>query len=264
MPHRLASFARRPAGLDGAGVPMILVYHSVSPRGPRHPGSLSLFRFEEQMRWLCRHGLRGVSIAELLAARRQGRGAGLVGLTFDHGYADFTEHALPVLAGHGFTATVFALAGRLGGVITGRTGRPPRALMTAEQLRQAADAGMEIGSHGLRQVPLASAEGAALLAETENSRIVLQAASGQPVAGFCYPFGNADGRVIAAVRAAGYSYACGTWRSDYAGPYWLPRLRVGNVGLGWRLAGRELTRWLSGRPQAPGPQRLAVAGRWTS
>ena len=56
-----------------------------------------------------------MSTAELLAARAAGAGKGQVGLTFDDGYADFAEYALPVLRRHGFTATVFVIAGRLGG-----------------------------------------------------------------------------------------------------------------------------------------------------
>jgi peptidoglycan/xylan/chitin deacetylase (PgdA/CDA1 family) len=36
-------------------------------------------------------------------------------------------------------------------------------------------------------------------AELENSRAVLQAASGQSVAGFCYPYGDADPRGPAAM-----------------------------------------------------------------
>ena len=48
---------------------------------------------------------------ELLRARRPAR-AGLVGLTFDDGYADFVTEVLPVLRRYGFTATVFVLAGR--------------------------------------------------------------------------------------------------------------------------------------------------------
>ncbi len=110
------------------------------------------------------------------------------------------HYALPVLARYGFGATVFPLAARLGGVNTWDPAGPRKPLMTARQVRQAAEAGMEIGSHGLRHISLPSASGAALTAELENSRAVLQAASGQPVAGFCYPFGDADKRVVAAVR----------------------------------------------------------------
>ncbi len=54
-----------------------------------------------------------MGVAELMRAHAEGR-RGLVGLTFDDGYADFLHEALPVLRGHGCTATVFVLPGRPG------------------------------------------------------------------------------------------------------------------------------------------------------
>jgi peptidoglycan/xylan/chitin deacetylase (PgdA/CDA1 family) len=71
-------------------------------------------RFQQQLRWLDRRGLRGTSMRELLAARHEAADQRLVGLTFDDGYADFAEHVLPALARFGFTATVFVLADLLG------------------------------------------------------------------------------------------------------------------------------------------------------
>jgi peptidoglycan/xylan/chitin deacetylase (PgdA/CDA1 family) len=241
MAYRTASFAGRHAGLGGGTMPAVLMYHSVSPYdSDPYLVTVSPSVFERQLRWLRRRGLRGVSVAELLAARAAGGGHGLVGLTFDDGYSDFLRYALPALTRHGFTATVFVLAGRLGGTNSWDAAGPRKPLMTARQVRQAAEAGMEIGSHGLRHVSLPSAGGAALTAETENSRAVLQAASGQPVAGFCYPYGDADGRVVAAVRAAGYSYGCAIWRAAYTGQHALPRIYVGDADSSWRLWAKGL------------------------
>ena len=72
---------------------------------------------------------------------------------------------------------------------------------------------MEVGSHGLRHVSLTSVPGPGLTAEVENSRVVLQGVSGQPVTGFCYPYGHVGGREVAGVRVAGYDYGCAIWRS---------------------------------------------------
>ncbi len=107
-------------GLATRGMPMVLMYHSVQPyTEDPYLVTVGPSRFEQQMRWLSRRGLRGVSIAELLAARAAGAGKGLVGLTFDDGYADFAEYALPVLQRHGFTATVFVIAGGWAGTTSG-------------------------------------------------------------------------------------------------------------------------------------------------
>jgi peptidoglycan/xylan/chitin deacetylase (PgdA/CDA1 family) len=224
------------AGWAGGSMPAVLMYHSVTTyQHDPYLVTVSPARFGEQMRWLRRRGLRGVSVAELLAARECGAGRDLVGLTFDDGYADFTEHALPVLARQGFTATVFVIAGRLGGDNAWDADGPRKPLMTARQVRQVADAGIEIGSHGLRHQSLPGAAGPALTAEVENSRVVLQGVSGQPVAGFCYPYGDVDERVVAGVRGAGYEYGCAIWPCAQTGRHALPRTYVGDADSPRRL-----------------------------
>ena len=135
------------------------------------------------MRWLRRRGLRGVSVGELMSASRHGAGRELIGLTFDDGYADFIEYALPVLARYGFGGTVFAIAGRLGGLNDWDARGPRKPLMSADQVRKAADAEIEIGSHGLRHVSLPGLAEAALAAEAAESRAILTETTGRRLPG---------------------------------------------------------------------------------
>ena len=208
----------------GSAMPMVLMYHSVAPYEHDPYGiTVSPARFERQMRWLRRRGLHGVSMSVLLSAWRAGRARGLIGLTFDDGYADFPEYAMPVLARYGFGATAFPVAGLLGGNNDWDPDGPRKPLMTEAQVRQAADAGIEIGSHGLRHVSLPTTSAVTLAAEAAESRAILQAASGQDVTGFCYPFGHVDAAAVEAARAAGYSYGCGIWRTPETGVFSLPR-----------------------------------------
>lgn len=205
------------------------MYHSVAPydRDPYHV-TVHPARFEQQLHWLHRRGLRGTSMRELLAARREGTDRGLVGLTFDDGYADFCEHVLPALGRFGFTATVFVLADLLGGANCWDEAGPRKALMTAEQIRHAAQCGMEIGSHGRRHVSLTSTGNGHLTTEVAGSRAILQEVSGQEVTGFCYPYGHLNRLALDAVRAAGYHYGCAIWRSPLTGPHALPRTYIGD------------------------------------
>jgi len=270
MAQATANFVQRHVGWGGGLMPAILMYHSVSPQeADPYQVTVSPARFRQQMAWLRARGLRGVGVGELLGARAGDGASGLVGLTFDDGYADFMQYALPVLARYGFAATVFPLAARLGGVNTWDPAGPRKPLMTARQVRQAAEAGMEIGSHGLRHISLPGASGPALTAELENSRAVLQAASGQPVAGFCYPFGDTDQRVVAAVRTAGYSYGCAIWRGPYTSQHALPRVYVGDADTPWRLWAKAVKHRLTwnyavpaggqAHPTAPGPEQAPTA-----
>lgn len=241
----------------GATMPVIWMYHSVAPHDhDPYQVTVSPERFEQQMRWLRRHRRRGVSVREVLEARESGRGRGLVGLSFDDGYADFAEHALPVLKRYGFSATVYVIAGRLGGDNEWDPEGPRKPLMTAELVRQVAEAGIEIGSHGLRHVSLPKAPEAALAGEIAGSRRVLQDISGQDVPGFCYPYGDIDAPVVAGVRAAGYDYGCAIWPSEHTGRQALPRTFIGESDSGPRLWAKGLRHWLTWNYRGPGARRL--------
>jgi peptidoglycan/xylan/chitin deacetylase (PgdA/CDA1 family) len=220
---------------------MVWMYHSVEPdHQDPFKATVSPARLDRQMRWLRSNRLRGVSIGELLDARAEGSARGLVGLTFDDGYQDFFRYAMPVLERYGFAATVFVLSGRLGGHNEWDPLRQRKKLLTADEIRNVADAGMEIGSHGLTHLSLPDVDDAVLSAETVNSRATLGELLGQPIRGFCYPYGNLDGRVVTAVQAAGYEYACATEPSHAIGRYALPRTSVQESHTAWRLYAKWL------------------------
>ncbi|WP_333737912.1 polysaccharide deacetylase family protein [Streptomyces sp. IBSBF 2806] len=209
-------------------VPWVAMYHSVGDCSEDpYRVTVTPERLEKQLRWLRRRGLRGVSMAELLAARARGEGRDLVGLTFDDGYADFLTAALPVLRRNGCTATLFVLPGRLGGENVWDPLGPRKLLLTADGIRRAADEGVEIGSHGLTHVDLTAADDVALKAETAESRAVLAELLGAEPDGFCYPYGTIDRRAVDAVREAGYGYACAIDPGALNGLHALPRLHVG-------------------------------------
>ncbi|MFE6777643.1 polysaccharide deacetylase family protein [Streptomyces sp. NPDC057702] len=239
--------------------PWLLMYHSVAPSADDpYRVTVTPGRLRRQLHWLRARGLRGVAVTELLRAHAAGQGAGLVGLTFDDGYADFVEHALPALREHGCTATVFALPGRVGQDNSWDPLGPRKPLLTESGLRAVAEAGMEIGSHGLVHQRLPGADAATLRRETAHSRTALQRVTGHHVSGFCYPYGAVDERSVEAVRAAGYAYACAIDPGPLTGPYALPRVHVGQGDGAWRLAAKRLLHPLRrrhpfpGEPPAPG------------
>lgn len=221
----------------------ILMYHAVLP-GSRtdaveDPNGIvvSTRRFAEQMETLDRLGLRGVSVAELVTARERAEERGLVGISFDDGYAGLLETAGPVLCGLGFSATTFVVAGRLGGV--NEWDEAPRLrLADADEVRAMAAAGWEIGSHSLSHRDL-SGDDSWVAREIRESRSVLEELAGS-VLGFCYPYGR-DGECAAGcVRDAGYEYACAHKPGPRVGRYALPRVYVGEREGGVRLTSKLL------------------------
>lgn len=226
------------------------MYHSVGDcsddpyRITVTPGRLDL-----QLGLLRRRGLRGVSMADLIAARARGEGRGLIGLTFDDGYADFVEHALPVLRRHGCGATLFVLPGRLDGENAWDPLGPRKPLLGKQGIRvAAATEGIEIGSHGLTHVDLTTADDAVLRAEVAESRAALAELIGADIDGFCYPYGTVDQRAVDAVRAAGYRYACAIDPGPLTGPFALPRVHVGQNDTAVRLLLKHRLHRLRRRP----------------
>jgi peptidoglycan/xylan/chitin deacetylase (PgdA/CDA1 family) len=221
------------------------MYHSVTDQGADpYNVTVAPARFTRQMRWLTARGLRGMGVTAALEARARGE-RGVVALTFDDGYADFATEAVPILRRFGFTATVYVLAGRLGGHNGWDTEGPRKALMTAEQVRQVAEAGMEIGSHGLRHVSLPEQDPARLHRELHESRAMLGELTGRPIRGLAYPYGHYGDRETGAAREAGYEHACGVGTGAPASVFTLSRTHLGQRDTSPRLWARRLQHdWL--------------------
>ncbi|CAM5194773.1 Peptidoglycan/xylan/chitin deacetylase (PgdA/CDA1 family) OS=Castellaniella defragrans OX=75697 GN=HNR28_003124 PE=4 SV=1 [Castellaniella defragrans] len=196
----------------------ILMYHQIgepAPKGSPYRGlTVHPAKFRSQMSWLRRLGYRGLAMRELMPYVRGERHGKVVGITFDDGYRNVLENALPVLADVGFTATNYFVVRQLGGgnVWDYDEGVPHADLMSADQLRTWARAGQEVGSHTLNHpfLPKLSPELAAN--EIRDSRDALEQILGAPVESFCYPYGGESAALRDCVREAGYSNATTTER----------------------------------------------------
>lgn len=185
----------------------VLMYHRVT--AAPHPAlaqfAVSPAQFEAHLRLLRRYGYRAISPATLAQALEEGRSlpGRPVLITFDDGYVDFLEAAVPLLQRHDFAATVFAVPGRQSAAWDAARGEAA-ALMSAAQLRQARAEGMEIGSHSFSHQGLTRLARDALFAELVQSKAQLQDVLGETVAAIAYPFGDADRYVHEACALAGY------------------------------------------------------------
>ncbi|MEV6074600.1 polysaccharide deacetylase family protein [Streptomyces sp. NPDC052069] len=254
---RRAGFPTSRLRQPGRTQPWILTYHSVSdPRHDPYGITVSADRLDRQLAWLRGRHLTGVGMSALLRADATAR-RGLVGLTFDDGYADFLHEALPVLRRYDCTATVFVLPGRPGGSNAWDPLGPRRPLLTPGEIRRLADAGMEIGSHGLFHRHLTTLSDDELRAETRRSRELIRGITGTAPEGFCYPYGTVDRRVIDAVRDAGYGYGCAIAPGPLLGPFALPRTHISQADRGVRLRAKELRHTMRyGRGDAAGSRTV--------
>ncbi|MGW7054139.1 polysaccharide deacetylase family protein [Streptomyces sp. NPDC054887] len=210
--------------------PWIWMYHSVAdPADDPYGITVAPDRLDRHLRWLRGRGLTGVDVGTLLRAHAAGRATGLVGLTFDDGYADFLHAALPVLRRHGCSATVFVLPGRCGGSNEWDPLGPRKPLLTRDEIAEAARAGMHVGSHGLYHRRLTDLSDDELRRETQESRELIGEITGTAPDSFCYPYGTIDPRAVRSVEAAGYAHGFAIAPGPLFGPYALPRTHVSHA-----------------------------------
>ena len=235
----------------------ILTYHRVGDFPTRMPSHRGQYchrpRFKAQMEMLARCGYSVISI-DAAAAGLRGE-AKLpprpVVLTFDDGYVDFLEHAVPVLKEHGYPAVVYAVAGMLGGrsAWVAPEGIASAPLMDAAQLREVQKMGFSIGSHTVSHPRLAQLNTKQIVEEMTVSKRILEDTLGGRVDHFCYPYGSHDIRAVNAAAEAGYVTATTCVRAIATPPddlLSLPRKPVsqGNTSLGvlWKLLTKNTPR----------------------
>jgi peptidoglycan/xylan/chitin deacetylase (PgdA/CDA1 family) len=199
----------------------ILMYHSI---GGADRLAVRPEAFAEQLAYLSAHGFTPYPFG----ARTRPADRPVV-ITFDDGYADLHEHALPVLRLFGFPATVFVTTGWLRDAGTYAAGEAPGRMLTWRQTQELAASGIEIGAHGHSHAELDQLPGAALRTELRLSKDLLQDRLGRAVTTMAYPYGYSSARVRREVRAAGYDAAAAVANAvmpDRHDPLAVPRLTV--------------------------------------
>ena len=170
--------------------------------------------FARQMGLLRLLGYRGVSMAGLEPYLRGERNGKVVGITFDDGYRNNLEHALPVLQRHGFSATCYAVSSPHEGrnAWDESLGVPQKPLLKPDEMRTWVQAGMDLGAHTRHHADLSTLNHAQAFDEIAGCKQELQDITGQEVRHFCYPYGRYTPEHVELVQAAGYVTATTTRR----------------------------------------------------
>jgi peptidoglycan/xylan/chitin deacetylase (PgdA/CDA1 family) len=172
--------------------------------------------FHRQMDWLERQGFEAVTLEQV--ERAWYKGGTLppkpVVISFDDGYRPQFTYALPELRRHGW-------AGVLNLKAEGSD-------LYSSNVEAMIAAGWELASHTIDHSDLTTISGPDLEREVAGSRRILRREFGVPVRNFCYPAGEYDDAVIAAVEAAGYSAATTEipGYADRGAPFELARLEI--------------------------------------
>jgi peptidoglycan/xylan/chitin deacetylase (PgdA/CDA1 family) len=194
------------------GTLAVVTYHAIDYRPSVTSLSPEMFRW--QMEALAARGFAGISLAQAFDhLQRTGRyPSNAVVLTFDDGYRSVLEHALPVMAVHGFSATAFLVTSLVGMRAAQAKAVHPefdRDLLTWRQAEAWVRSGCEIGSHTLNHPDLTRLSRDALEEELGQSREILEQRLQTRVDALAYPYGYFNAAVITAA-ARHYRRACTT------------------------------------------------------
>ena len=128
-----------------------------------------------------------------------------VAITFDDGFANFAEHAAPLLLAHGLPAALFVVSDHVGGTNAwgGRSeaGIPTLPLLDWNVLGELAASGIEIGGHTRTHRPLEMLASNELTDEIIGGGDIIMARLGCFPAAFAYPYGSAPAGASTLVRA---------------------------------------------------------------
>jgi peptidoglycan/xylan/chitin deacetylase (PgdA/CDA1 family) len=185
----------------------VLCYHRIG--GPLELGVTRVGRsvFARQMTALARAGWRTQTLKEFAVPRTTHDAPRTFLLTFDDGYASLAEHAYPVLADLGFTATTFLITDYVGKTNTWDVQYTRHRLqhLSWPEIEQWRARGFEFASHGATHQRLTWLDDAAVETELLSSREALTARLGADAGrAIAYPFGAVEPRVLRYVRSAGY------------------------------------------------------------
>jgi peptidoglycan/xylan/chitin deacetylase (PgdA/CDA1 family) len=176
----------------------ILFYHRVSPEHDEL--AVTPERFSRQMRYLADEGYTAVDVLTATAMLGGSVERKTVALSFDDGYLDVAENALPVLREHGFRATVFVAPAVIDGDATFEWYERQPPLLAWDRIRELDREGvLSFEAHSLTHPNLLGLGDDDALEEISGSKAALEARLERPVEAFSYPaglFGERERRYV--------------------------------------------------------------------
>ena len=236
----------------------VLLYHSVSDNPSPAIASFALApeAFARQLDAVVASGRSALTVSQYANALAAGALPEYpVVITFDDGYADFLESALPELIRRGIPSTLYVTTGFLEGR-NGTANRPRDRMLRWSQLPELVASGVEIGGHSHSHLQLDTLSRARAREEVLRCKTLLEDELAGEVATFAYPHGYSGPAVRSLVREAGYRSAAGVanaFSSERDDPFALARLMVRDT-----TTDDEVKGWLRGvgAPVAPAHDRV--------
>jgi peptidoglycan/xylan/chitin deacetylase (PgdA/CDA1 family) len=216
---------------------VVIAFHRVNDRPAEGDLTCSPEKFREFCEFFLHH-FRVLPLSEQIYGRNSGKDmGGTLSITFDDGYRDNFEVAVPILRTLDLPATFFVTTGFIGSRMVPSwdsqlTAQP--GWMDWSQVRTLASQGFEIGCHTDSHIDLGTADAEVVRMELAVSSRKLREELGSPSRLFAYPFGGRQHireRSRELVREAGFiccASCYGGVNSLNTDPFHLNRIPIGN------------------------------------
>ena len=183
-------------GPEKVYVPIIL-YHRIDISPINSQYYVPPAKFDEEMKLLHDWGYTTITTELLIKAITEGADLPprpLI-ISFDDGHLNNYTTAFPIMQKYGFTGVLYIVANYMG----------VDQYMNADQIKEMAAAGWEVGSHSISHADLTSLDPYNQRHEVVDSRTLLETELGVPVLTIAYPFGISNPGVIDYAHFAGYT-----------------------------------------------------------
>lgn len=201
---------------------VVLMYHRFGE--DRYPSTNTpLEQLDAHIAELKNGPYRVLPVADIIDTLRRGESLPdyAVGITIDDAYASTYTEAWPRLRRAGFPFTVFVATGPVDEGVTG--------MMTWDQIREMAAAGVTIGHHSVTHAHMAGRDASLNAGELEKAGARFADELGRRPRLFAYPYGETSLALIGQVRQAGFTAAFGQHSGALGGSgdfFYLPRFAL--------------------------------------
>jgi len=209
----------------------ILMYHRIGDEG-NSVWWVHVADFDNQLKFLKANGYESILPSDLVAHRRWGKPLPEkpVIFTFDDGYLNSLQNAEPLLKKYGFRGVVYLVTGKIAENISERGEIDGTPVLTWPEVREMYLRGtLTFGGHSRSHTKLLLLQDPYW--EIRGSYTDIEKKAGFKPEGFCYPNGHYEGKILPAVKRAGFTTAlsCNNGLFETGNPvslYKLPRLAV--------------------------------------
>lgn len=196
----------------------VLMYHRVLAEKPEKKSRwhyVTVTEFRKQMNMIDKLGYTPITFSDyqLFVEDKLTLPSKPIIITFDDGYLDTLENAIPVLLELNMRAVIFVMGNRdLKSARWDELGDFDSCpLMSDDQIRKAQGMGFEIGAHSLDHFALTGLPEKDIMYEVSRSKEAIESVLEKPIQTFSYPYGSVDERVKKVVSDSGFLFACGVY-----------------------------------------------------